>query len=46
MVGKIEVSLVSALVIIGIIAAIVLGVVNYLTLREYTLVERYKSGRY
>lgn len=40
MVGKIEVSLVSALVII---AAIVLGVVNYLTLRECTFVERYKK---
>ena len=46
MVGKIEVFLVSALVIIGIIASIILGVVNYLTLHECTLLERYKSGSY
>jgi len=39
-VGKIEVSLVSALVII---AVIVLGVVNYLTPRACTFVERYKK---
>ena len=37
--GTIEVSLISALIIIGLIAGIVSAVINYLTLRESTIVE-------
>jgi hypothetical protein len=40
--GTVEVSLISALIIIGVIAGIVSGMVNYLTLRECTLSERHK----
>ncbi len=41
--GTVEVSLISALVIIGIIAGIVSGFVNYLTLKESVLVEELES---
>ena len=41
--GTVEVSLVLALIIIGFIAGIVSGVVNYLTLSECTLRERHKG---
>ncbi len=41
--GTVEVSLISALIIIGFIAGIVSGVVNYLTLSECTLRERHKG---
>ena len=37
--GTVEVSLVSALIIIGVIAGIVSAVINYLTLKESTIVE-------
>ncbi|MGV8994583.1 MAG: hypothetical protein ACOH1O_10810 [Flavobacterium sp.] len=37
--GTVEVSLVSALIIIGVIAGIVSAIINYLTLRESTIVE-------
>lgn len=41
--GTLEVSQVSALIIIGIIAGIVSGFVNYLTLKECTLIEENKN---
>ncbi|MBQ0767652.1 MAG: hypothetical protein KBT58_00055 [Bizionia sp.] len=41
--GTVEVSLISALVIIGIIAGVVSGIVNYLTLKESTLYEELKK---
>ena len=37
--GTVEVSLVAALIIIGVIAGIVSAIINYLTLRESTIVE-------
>ena len=41
--GTVEVSLVTALIIIGVIAGFVSGIVNYLTLSECTLREKYKT---
>ncbi|MEM8521361.1 hypothetical protein [Flavobacterium sp. PL12] len=36
--GTIEVSLVTALIIIGLIAGLISGVINYLTLKECTII--------
>lgn len=41
--GTVDVSLVSALIIIGVIAGLVSGVVNYLTLKECTLPKNDKN---
>ncbi|MDN6291542.1 MAG: hypothetical protein L0J35_00550 [Tetragenococcus halophilus] len=41
--GTVDVSLVSALIIIGVIAGIVSGIVNYLTLKECTLIKEHKK---
>ncbi|MDT0294919.1 hypothetical protein ACFQ3R_00035 [Mesonia ostreae] len=41
--GPVEVSLISALIIIGVIAGIVSDFVNYLTLKESTLIEEHKN---
>ena len=38
--GTVEVSLVSALIIIGVIAGIVSGIINYLTLKESIVLEK------
>lgn len=43
--GTVEVSLVTALIIIGVIAGLVSGIVNYLTLKESTMVEKTKRGQ-